>query len=620
MSSPGAAPLARANQLNLTFDDLTYVVRNRIFHEGRFSFRFQERKKLLTNVSGEFRAGELTAIIGPSGAGKSKLMDILAGFRKSNVTGEVRVNGRVRTLAAFRRSSAYIMQDGNLQPLLTVEESMRIAADLKLDSSAAAKHHSIDVIIKELGLEAVRASRTKNLSGGEKKRLAIALELIGNPPIMFFDEPTSGLDSVASRQCIGILKSLAREGRTIVCILHQPSGVLFDVIDHLYVVADSCCVYSGGSRNLVPYLRSLGLHCPTYHNPADYLLEIINGEHGEHVPRMIEAAQNGRSQRWRGTREDAPNLDRKLASLGIDRLPKLPLPINAVLHEIGASSSAYYARGSFKQLCILLRRNALKLSRDRVLVYSRLAVHFLLSFLVGCLFYKIGQDAAYAIDNFNLIFFNTMTLMYNAFNTTIITFPEELPILAREHFNRWYKLPAYYVANKLIDLPVQIVAVSTYTLIFYQMSGQIPELRRLGLCLLIYLLASLVAQMVGLILGTIFNVQNGVIFGPFAILPFVVFSGFFVHIRDAHPYLQWLFHASFFKYAFEGAMVAIYGYDRPKMKCSKDYCHYTSPKTLLDAVDMKNSNYLVSVLFLVGLYVVLDVMAYSVIRLKMKLR
>lgn len=88
--------------------------------------------------------------------------------------------------------------------------------------------------------------------------------------ILKFKFSISGLDSVASRQCIGILKSLAREGRTIICTYHQPSAALFEIIDHLYVVAEGRCVYSGGSQNLVCYLQNLDLRCPTYHNPADY--------------------------------------------------------------------------------------------------------------------------------------------------------------------------------------------------------------------------------------------------------------------------------------------------------------------------------------------------------------
>lgn len=86
----------------------------------------------------------------------------------------------------------------------------------------------------------------------------------------FFSVGISGLDSVTSKQCIRFLKRLALEGRTIICTIHQPSASLFNMIDHLYIVAEGYCVYTGGTRNLVPYLSSLGLRCPTHYNPADF--------------------------------------------------------------------------------------------------------------------------------------------------------------------------------------------------------------------------------------------------------------------------------------------------------------------------------------------------------------
>ncbi|CAB0043676.1 unnamed protein product [Trichogramma brassicae] len=454
----------RTNQLNLTFSELGYTVRS--------NFLTKDRKALLSQISGDFRPGELIAIVGPSGAGKSTLMDILAGFTSENVTGRCEVNGRERDIRAFRRSSAYIMQDDNLQPLLTVEEAMRCAADLKLDTTAQDKEQAINVILKELGLDQARRTLSKSLSGGEKKRLSIGLELISNPPIMFFDEPTSGLDSVTSRQCFGILKSLAADGRTIVCTVHQPSDTLLDMIDHLYVLAEGKCCYAGSAGQLVNFLRdSCRLDCPTYHNPADFL-------------------------------------------------------------------------------------------------------------------------------------------------------PAELPILTREHFNRWYRLRSFYLAQKLADLPVQVCAATIYTLVVFHMSGQYPEpyATRLGLFLAMYVLVGLVSQMIGLICGTLLDIQNGVIFGPFFIMPFLVFGGFFVYLKDAPQFLHWLFHVSFIKYGFEGVVVAVYGSNRPKMPCSKEYCHFRAPQTLLEIVDMKNSNYLVSVTFLVALYFLLDCVAFAALFFKLRAR
>ena len=130
--------------------------------------------------------------MGPSGAGKTTLLDILGDRINSGISGEILINGTKKNSKIFKKISAYIMQEDRLQEYLTVGESMRVASDLKCHPSPK-NCERVEEIIEQLGLIDEKETLTKNLSGGQKKRLAIGLELVNNPPVMFFDEPTSGL-------------------------------------------------------------------------------------------------------------------------------------------------------------------------------------------------------------------------------------------------------------------------------------------------------------------------------------------------------------------------------------------------------------------------------------------
>ncbi|XP_039285419.1 ATP-binding cassette sub-family G member 4 [Nilaparvata lugens] len=175
---------AAREPVELSFDNLTYSV-SQGFQKGS--------KTILHNIGGRFESGQIIAIMGPSGAGKSSLLDLLSGYRISGVAGSVYVNDRFRDLDEFRRLSCYIQQDDRLQPLLTVDENMWAAADLKLPSSVPTKEKTaiIDEILETLKLSGSKKTRAGQLSGGQKKRLSIALELVNNPLVMFLDEPTT---------------------------------------------------------------------------------------------------------------------------------------------------------------------------------------------------------------------------------------------------------------------------------------------------------------------------------------------------------------------------------------------------------------------------------------------
>lgn len=184
-------------------------------------------------------------------------------FRTEGVSGSILVN---------RKASCYIQQDDCHHTLLSVDEMMVMACRLKLKYSGDRDYQEtrINEILTSLSLLHRKSSTASTLSGGERKRLSIALELIANPSIMFLDEPTSGLDEVTAASCIRLLRRLAHEDRTIICTIHQPSAAMFELFDDIYLLAQGQCVYQGSPKVLIPFLNSVDYTCPKYNNPADY--------------------------------------------------------------------------------------------------------------------------------------------------------------------------------------------------------------------------------------------------------------------------------------------------------------------------------------------------------------
>lgn len=141
---------------------------------------------------------------------------------------------------------------------------------IKYMSNKEDNEERVDEILSSLNLIHRKTSTSETLSGGERKRLSIALELVTNPSIIFLDEPTSGLDEVTAASCVRLLKKLASADKTIIATIHQPSAAMFDTFDNVYLLARGQCVYQGSPKTFVPFLKSQNFECPKYNNPADY--------------------------------------------------------------------------------------------------------------------------------------------------------------------------------------------------------------------------------------------------------------------------------------------------------------------------------------------------------------
>eukprot|EP01051_Picozoa_sp_SAG22_P014499 SAG22_NODE_1766_length_3623_cov_2.997162_5_plen_410_part_00 len=286
-----------AQGVYIRWDDICYDV------DDTHSKEKNATKRILHNVHGSAAPGEMLAIMGPSGCGKSSLLNALAQRKKAEegITGTITLNGQPIP-DNFNRLSGYVTQDFVFFEHLTVRETVLVSAMLRLPRtlSKAEKVGRADELLRELdlwgakdtpvGAPVVAGHEDGGISGGERRRLCIAMELMNDPYLLFLDEPTSGLDAASALMVIGVLRRLAEKGKTIVCVIHQPRASILPEFEHVLLLGGGKQVYYGPSCRfddpatgqkietdpLRQFFAEAGHPCPAFENPADFILDIIN--------------------------------------------------------------------------------------------------------------------------------------------------------------------------------------------------------------------------------------------------------------------------------------------------------------------------------------------------------
>ncbi|MFB7928479.1 MULTISPECIES: FHA domain-containing protein [Streptomyces] len=313
------------------------------------------RKTLLDHVS--FPVGEkcLLAVVGPSGAGKSTLLNALTGQRPAD-HGTVLYDGRdlYRDYAELRQRIGLVPQDDILHAQLTVRKALSYAAELRFpqDTAKAERRARVDEVIRELGLEERVDQPVHSLSGGQRKRVSVALELLTKPSLLFLDEPTSGLDPGMDRSVMHMLRGLADDGRTVIVVTH--SVLSLDVCDRLLVLAP------GGKI--------------AYYGPPEDALAYFGFEQW---PEAFEAFERDKDRDWAGDYRTSPFRDHYVAEATAQ--PRQPRSGPVVI------TAPPRPRSRSAQLGTLVRRYASALSADRTFLIIMIALPFVMGVMARAL-------------------------------------------------------------------------------------------------------------------------------------------------------------------------------------------------------------------------------------------
>ncbi|XP_015178266.1 PREDICTED: ATP-binding cassette sub-family G member 1-like isoform X2 [Polistes dominula] len=454
-----------------------------------------KRKQILHNVTGYFEPGKLTALVGPSGAGKSTLFNIISGIKSSNVKGSIKINGHEEINAnTFRKQICYIPQEFTLHPLLTAKETFYFACRLKLGQgySKLKSRFIVNKIAENLGLTKCLETPVGKLSGGEKKRLSIGIEIVTKPAILILDEPTSGLDSSSSNQIINVLHSMSRSGCTIACSVHQPSSQMISKFDNMIIINHGTTLYCGSRENILDTFKNVGFVCPTFYNIAEFVLEVVTDQCDENLNNLKKIHTDEYNERK----------SKKILYNTIDA------ELSDTYEKDNLTNDKYKEHSVWQQLQILLLRSFICMTRDNTMTKLRLSAHIIVALLIGSVYYDFGNDDKKVTSNVSCIFFFLLFLFYANSMPVVQIFPTEAEVFYREHLNHWYKFFPYYTSKIISDIPVQLLCPTFFFSIAYYLTGQPMEWNCFMKTWLICILHTILAQSVGIAVGAAFDTNE----------------------------------------------------------------------------------------------------------------
>ncbi|XP_009781344.1 ABC transporter G family member 11-like [Nicotiana tabacum] len=519
-----------------------------------------ETQNVLEGLTGYAEPGTFTALMGPSGSGKSTLLDALSGRLAANafLAGRILLNGRKANLSFG--TAAYVTQDDTLIGTLTVRETISYSAQLRLPDRMpwSEKRTLIESTIIEMGLQdcadtVIGNWHLRGISGGEKRRVSIALEILMRPRLLFLDEPTSGLDSASAFFVTQTLRGLSRDGRTVIASIHQPSSEVFELFDRLYLLSGGKTVYFGQASEAYEFFAQAGFPCPALRNPSDHFLRCINSDFDK-----VKATLKG-SMKLRFESNEDP-LDKTTTAEAIrtlvdyyrrsqysysanERVEEMSKVKGTVLDSGGSQASF------FMQSFTLTKRSFVNMSRDFGYYWLRLVIYLVVTICIGTIYLNVGTSyssilARGACASFVFGFVTFMSI------GGFPSFVEDMKVFQRERMNGHYGVTAFVVSNTLSAMPFLILITFLSGTVCYFMVRLHPGFTHyLFFVVCLYASVTVVESLMMVIASIVPNFLMGIIIGAGIQGIFMLVSGYFRLPNDI-PKPFWRYPMSYLSFHF----------------------------------------------------------------------
>ncbi|XP_047308946.1 ABC transporter G family member 12-like [Impatiens glandulifera] len=552
----------------LVWEDLTVQLFPN-YGGGRRGHVDHHKTVLLHGLHGYAEPSRIMAIMGPSGSGKSTLLDSLAGRLSNNVfmTGNIHLNGKKTRLDYG--VVAYVTQEDVLLGTLTVKETITYSASLRLPSTLTKQEMKdiVDGTIEEMGLQectehVIGNWHLRGISGGEKKRLSIALETLTRPRILFLDEPTTGLDSASAFFVVQVLKNIALDGRTVICSIHQPCSEVFALFDDLYLLSSGQTVYFGEAEKAIKFFGEAGFPCPSRRNASDHFLRCINSDFDK-----VMTTLKG-SEIYKETKgESDPFVEMEVMEIKKELIEKYIHSVYAMrararVKQISSMKGQNIEANNngrkvewWKQLWTLTKRSFVNMSRDLGYYWLRLATYILVSICVGSLYFHVGYSYSSIMARGVCGGFMSGFMIFMSIGG-FPNFIEEMKVFYKERLNGYYGVGVFILSNFLSSLPFLIaIAMVTGTTTYYMVDFRPGFSYYAFYCILLFGCISSIEGCMMVVASLVPNFMMGVLTGAGIIGIMMLSSGFYRSVIDL-PKIFWRYpisYVNFQSWAMEGA-------------------------------------------------------------------
>ncbi|KAI9239580.1 MAG: P-loop containing nucleoside triphosphate hydrolase protein [Podila humilis] len=515
--------------------------------------------------------GRVLTIMGPSGSGKTTLLDLIANRQARNIgklQGEILLNGiPVKQCGSIRkRLFGYVTQDDGihfghteLMETMTVLDTLTFAAKLRLPRSMSnqEKHARVQSVMQELNLTHIKDTKIggaviRGISGGEKRRVVIGIELLSSPSVLVLDEPTSGLSSTDALNVAHVIKNLSTKGRTIILTVHQPRSDIYELFDDLLLLCQGKVAYFGKAQSTATYFEGLGYECPAGWNVADYFLDLIT----RHQENSLEKAPSAH--------EDFAKMYSNYLSTNpeayLTRLLREPVVSSeniegkALLSKFKKEYTTEYATTTLTQILLITQRSLTNFARHPTILQAAVTTHIIFALVIGSLFSGLRDSPEMGVINFNksISLFVLISFLATMTFSAMPQFIFERSVFLRERAAGTYRTSSYFIAKTIVETLSHTILSIIFIVITYYLIGLHGSIIYYFIVFAAFENVSL--SLIAAIGAGANNTEVGMNLFALINTTAMLFSGFLVCRANIPRGWIWAFWGSYFQWAFSGML------------------------------------------------------------------